>query len=178
MFEEDQDISAIREGIKSLCVKFPDKYWREKDRSRSYPEEFVKALSDHGYLGCLIPEEYGGSGQKLRAAAVILEEIHLSGGNGAACHAQMYIMGTLLRHGSEEQKKKYLPGIAEGSLRLQAFGVTEPGSGTDTLSLKTTARKNGDKFIINGQKVWTSRAEHSDLMLLLARTEDLSLIHI
>ena len=172
MFEDDQDISAIREGIKSLCEKFPDKYWREKDRSRNYPEEFVKALSDHGYLGCLIPEEYGGSGQKLRAAAVILEEIHLSGGNGAACHAQMYIMGTLLRHGSEEQKKKYLPGIAEGSLRLQAFGVTEPGSGTDTLSLKTTARKNRDKFIINGQKVWTSRAEHSDLMLLLARTED------
>ena len=172
MFEDDQDISAIREGIKSLCEKFPDKYWREKDRSRNYPEEFVKALSDHGYLGCLIPEEYGGSGQKLRAAAVILEEIHRSGGNGAACHAQMYIMGTLLRHGSEEQKKKYLPGIAEGSLRLQAFGVTEPGSGTDTLSLKTTARKNGDKFIINGQKVWTSRAEHSDLMLLLARTED------
>ena len=172
MFDDDQDISAIRDGIKSLCEKFPDKYWREKDRSRIYPEEFVKALSDHGYLGCLIPEEYGGSGQKLRAAAVILEEIHLSGGNGAACHAQMYIMGTLLRHGSEEQKKKYLPGIAEGSLRLQAFGVTEPGSGTDTLSLKTTARKNGDKFIINGQKVWTSRAEHSDLMLLLARTED------
>ena len=172
MFDEDQDMSAIRDGIKSLCEKFPDKYWREKDRSRSYPEELVKALSDHGYLGCLIPEEYGGSGQKLRAAAVILEEIHLSGGNGAACHAQMYIMGTLLRHGSEEQKKKYLPGIAEGSLRLQAFGVTEPGSGTDTLSLKTTARKNGDKFIINGQKVWTSRAEHSDLMLLLARTED------
>ena len=172
MFEDDQDIPAIREGIKSLCEKFPAKYWRGKDRSRSYPEEFVKALSDHGYLGCLIPEEYGGSGQKLRAAAVILEEIHRSGGNGAACHAQMYIMGTLLRHGSEEQKKKYLPGIAEGSLRLQAFGVTEPGSGTDTLSLKTTARKNGDKFIINGQKVWTSRAEHSDLMLLLARTED------
>ena len=171
MFEDDQDICAIREGIKSLCEKFPDKYWREKDRSRGYPEEFVKALSDHGYLGCLIPEEYGGSGQKLRSAAVILEEIHRSGGNGAACHAQMYIMGTLLRHGSEEQKKKYLPGIAEGSLRLQAFGVTEPGSGTDTLSLKTTARKNGDKFIINGQKVWTSRAEHSDLMLLLARTE-------
>ncbi len=172
MFDNDQDMSAIRDGIKSLCEKFPDKFWREKDRSRSYPEEFVKALSDHGYLGCLIPEEYGGSGQKLRAAAVILEEIHRSGGNGAACHAQMYIMGTLLNHGSEEQKKKYLPGIAEGSLRLQAFGVTEPGSGTDTLSLKTTARKNGEKFIINGQKVWTSRAEHSDLMLLLARTED------
>ncbi len=127
-------------------------------------------LSEHGYLGCLIPEEYGGSGLTLRSAAVILEEIHRSGGNGAACHAQMYIMGTLLRHGSEEQKKRYLPGIAEGSLRLQAFGVTEPSSGTDTLALKTTARKAGDSYIINGQKVWTSRAEHSDLMLLLART--------
>ena len=171
MFEDDQQIHIIRDGIKSLCEKFPEKYWREMDRSRSYPAEFVKALSDHGYLGCLIPEEFGGSGQKLRAAAVILEEIHRSGGNGAACHAQMYIMGTLLRHGSEEQKKKYLPGIAEGSMRLQAFGVTEPGSGTDTLSLKTTARKNGNKFIISGQKVWTSRAQHSDLMLLLARTE-------
>tara|TARA_B100001996_G_scaffold371724_1_gene347382 strand:+ start:91 stop:1251 length:1161 start_codon:yes stop_codon:yes gene_type:complete len=171
MFEDDQQIHIIRDGIKSLCEKFPEKYWRAMDRSRSYPAEFVKALSDHGYLGCLIPEEYGGSGQKLRAAAVILEEIHRSGGNGAACHAQMYIMGTLLRHGSEEQKKKYLPGIAEGSMRLQAFGVTEPGSGTDTLSLKTTARKNGNKFIISGQKVWTSRAQHSDLMLLLARTE-------
>lgn len=171
MFDDDQDISAIKDGIKSLCLKFPNKYWREKDRSRSYPEEFVKALSDHGYLGCLIPEEYGGSGQPLRAAAVILEGIHRSGGNGAACHAQMYIMGTLLRHGSEEQKKKYLPGIAEGSLRLQAFGVTEPSSGTDTLSLKTTARKDGNTYIVNGQKVWTSRAEHSDLMLLLARTQ-------
>ncbi len=172
MFEYDQDICTIREGIKSLCIKFSGNYWREKDKSRSYPEEFVKALSNHGYLGCLIPEEYGGSGQKLRTAVVILEQIHRSGGNGAACHAQMYIMGTLLRHGSEEQKKKYLPEIAEGNLRLQAFGVTEPDSGTDTLSLKTTAIKNGDKFIISGQKVWTSRAEYSDLMLLLARTED------
>ena len=172
MFEDDQEILPIREGIKSLCKKFPNKYWRKKDSSRSYPGEFVEALSDHGYLGCLIPEKYGGSGQKLRTAVVILEEIHRWGGNGAACHAQMYIMGTLLRHGSEEQKKKYLPRIAEGTLRLQAFGVTEPTSGTDTLSLKTSAMKNGDKFIINGQKVWTSRAEHSDLMLLLARTED------
>ncbi|MEC9070144.1 MAG: acyl-CoA dehydrogenase family protein, partial [SAR324 cluster bacterium] len=170
MFEEDQDIKAIREGIKALCLKFPNEYWRDKDRTRTYPVEFVKMLSEHGYLGCLIPEEYGGSGLTLRAAAVILEEIHRSGGNGAACHAQMYIMGTLLRHGSEEQKKRYLPGIAEGSLRLQAFGVTEPSSGTDTLALKTTARKAGDSYIINGQKVWTSRAEHSDLMLLLART--------
>ena len=170
MFNEDQDIKAIREGIKALCLKFPNEYWREKDRTRTYPTEFVKSLSDHGYLGCVIPEEYGGSGVSLRAAAVILEEVHHSGGNGAACHAQMYIMGTLLRHGSDEQKKRYLPGIADGSLRLQAFGVTEPSSGTDTLALKTTARKDGDFYIINGQKVWTSRAEHSDLMLLLART--------
>ena len=170
MFDEDQEIKPIRDGIKALCLKFPNQYWREKDRTRTYPTEFVKALSDHGYLGCLIPEEYGGSGLSLRAAAVILEEVHHSGGNGAACHAQMYIMGTLLRHGSDEQKKRYLPGIADGSLRLQAFGVTEPSSGTDTLALKTMARKDGDSYIINGQKVWTSRAEHSDLMLLLART--------
>ena len=170
MFDEDQEIKPIRDGIKALCLKFPNQYWREKDQTRTYPTEFVKALSDHGYLGCLIPEEYGGSGLSLRAAAVILEEVHHSGGNGAACHAQMYIMGTLLRHGSVEQKKRYLPGIADGSLRLQAFGVTEPSSGTDTLALKTTARKDGDSYIVNGQKVWTSRAEHSDLMLLLART--------
>ena len=170
MFDEDQEIKPIRDGIKALCLKFPNQYWREKDRTRTYPTEFVKALSDHGYLGCLIPEEYGGSGLSLRAAAVILEEVHHSGGNGAACHAQMYIMGTLLRHGSDEQKKRYLPGIADGSLRLQAFGVTEPSSGTDTLALKTTACKDGDSYIVNGQKVWTSRAEHSDLMLLLART--------
>ena len=170
MFDEDQEIKPIRDGIKALCLKFPNQYWREKDQTRTYPTEFVKALSDHGYLGCLIPEEYGGSGLSLRAAAVILEEVHHSGGNGAACHAQMYIMGTLLRHGSDEQKRRYLPGIADGSLRLQAFGVTEPSSGTDTLALKTTARKDGDSYIVNGQKVWTSRAEHSDLMLLLART--------
>jgi len=170
MFDEDQEIKPIRDGIKALCLKFPNQYWREKDQTRTYPTEFVKALSDHGYLGCLIPEEYGGGGLSLRAAAVILEEVHHSGGNGAACHAQMYIMGTLLRHGSDEQKKRYLPGIADGSLRLQAFGVTEPSSGTDTLALKTTARKDGDSYIVNGQKVWTSRAEHSDLMLLLART--------
>ena len=170
MFDGDQEIKPIRDGIKALCLKFPNQYWREKDQTRTYPTEFVKALSDHGYLGCLIPEEYGGSGLSLRAAAVILEEVHHSGGNGAACHAQMYIMGTLLRHGSDEQKKRYLPGIADGSLRLQAFGVTEPSSGTDTLALKTTARKDGDSYIVNGQKVWTSRAEHSDLMLLLART--------
>jgi len=170
MFDKDLEIKAIREEVKKLCKKFPNEYWREKDRKRSYPEEFVKGLSDHGYLSCLIPEEFGGSGQTLRAAASILEEIHFSGGNAGACHAQMYIMGTLLRHGSNEQKKKYLPRIADGSLRLQAFGVTEPSSGTDTLALKTTARKEGDSYIINGQKVWTSRAEYSDLMLLLART--------
>ena len=144
MFDEDQEIKPIRDGIKALCLKFPNQYWREKDRTRTYPTEFVKALSDHGYLGCLIPVEYGGSGLSLRAAAVILEEVHHSGGNGAACHAQMYIMGTLLRHGSDEHKKRYLPGIADGSLRLQAFGVTEPSSGTDTLALKTTACKDGD----------------------------------
>jgi len=170
MFDKDQEITAIRNGVKDLCKKFPNEYWRAKDHSRSYPEEFVKELSDHGYLGCLIPEKFGGSGQTLRAATSILEEIHLSGGNAGACHAQMYIMGTLLRHGSEKQKKKYLPEIADGSIRLQAFGVTEPSSGSDTLALKTTAQKKGDSYIINGQKVWTSRAEHSDLMLLLART--------
>ena len=153
MFNEDQGLKAIREGIKAMCLNFPNAYWREKDRTRTYPTEFVKSLSDHDYLGCLIPEEYGGSGLTLRAAAVILEEIHRSGGNGAACHAQMYIMGTLLQNGSVEQKKRYLSGIADGSLRLQAFGVTEPSSGTDTLALKTTARKDGDYYIINGQKV-------------------------
>ena len=140
------------------------------DRDRAYPTDFVRALTEAGYLGALIPEEYGGSGLTLSAAAAILEEVHASGGNGAACHAQMYTMGTVLRHGSPEQKQRYLPKIASGELRLQAFGVTEPTSGTDTLSLRTVARKEGDHYIINGQKIWTSRAEHSDLMLLLART--------
>ena len=164
-------IADIVTAVEDLCDKFPGAYWREKDRERAYPKEFVEALTEAGYLAVLIPEEYGGSGLGIRAAAAILETIHRKGCNGAACHAQMYIMGTLLRHGSEEQKQKYLPGIASGELRLQAFGVTEPTSGTDTLSLRTTAKKKGnDKYVVNGQKIWTSRVEHSDLMLLLART--------
>ncbi|HET9618695.1 MAG TPA: acyl-CoA dehydrogenase family protein [Pseudolabrys sp.] len=160
----------IREGVRALCERFPGEYWREVDRDRAYPTAFVQALTEAGYLAALIPEEYGGSGLPVSAAAAILEEVHASGGNGAACHAQMYTMGTILRHGSPAQKERYLPKIASGELRLQAFGVTEPTSGTDTLSLRTTARKEGDHYVINGQKIWTSRAEHSDLMLLLART--------
>jgi len=164
------EINQIRDAVSALCKQFPGEYWRKLDREMAYPAEFVKALTDNGYLSVLIPEEYGGAGLKLSGAAAILEEIQKSGCNGGACHAQMYIMGTLLRHGNAEQKAKYLPGIASGDLRLQAFGVTEPGSGTDTTSIKTFARKEGDHYIVNGQKVWTSRAEYSDLMLLLART--------
>jgi alkylation response protein AidB-like acyl-CoA dehydrogenase len=166
----DEDFSEIRAGVRALCADFPGSYWREMDRERAYPEAFVSALTESGYLAALIPEEYGGSGLPLAAGAAILEEIHASGGNGAACHAQMYTMGTLLRHGSDEQKETYLPAIASGELRLQAFGVTEPGSGTDTLSLRTTAAREGEGYRINGQKIWTSRAEYSDLMVLLART--------
>jgi hypothetical protein len=166
----EEEIKAIREGVRALCARFPGEYWREKDRTRTYPGEFVAALTEAGYLGCLIPEEYGGSGLGLTAAAAILEEVHRSGCNGAACHAQMYMMGTVLRHGSAEQKARYLPGIAKGELRLQAFGVTEPTAGTDTTAIRTTATRRGDKWVVDGQKVWTSRAEHSDLMLLLART--------
>ena len=160
----------IREGVRALCERFPGEYWRDLDRDRAYPTAFVQALTEAGYLAALIPEEYGGSGLPVSAAVAILEEVHASGGNGAACHAQMYTMGTILRHGSPAQKERYLPKIASGELRLQAFGVTEPTSGTDTLALRTTARKEGDHYVINGQKIWTSRAEHSDLMLLLART--------
>ncbi len=167
---QTEDFSDIRDAVRSLCQGYPGEYWREKDRKREYPTEFVQALTDSGFLAVLIPEIYGGSELGIQEAAAILEEIHKSGSNGAACHAQMYIMGTLLRHGSEEQKQKYLPGIASGELRLQAFGVTEPGSGTDTTSIRTFAKKEGDEYVVNGQKVWTSRAEHSDLMLLLART--------
>ena len=167
---QTEDFSDIRNAVRSLCQGYPGEYWREKDRKREYPTEFVQALTDSGFLAVLIPEIYGGSELGIQEAAVILEEIHKSGCNGAACHAQMYIMGTLLRHGSEEQKQKYLPGIASGELRLQAFGVTEPGSGTDTTSIRTFAKREGDEYVVNGQKVWTSRAEHSDLMLLLART--------
>ncbi|MEO1169209.1 MAG: acyl-CoA dehydrogenase family protein [Pseudomonadota bacterium] len=164
------DFAAIREEIAKLCTKFPGSYWQEKDKARAYPGEFVDALTEAGYLGALIPEDYGGAGLPLSAAAAILEEIQYRGCNGGACHAQMYIMGTLLRHGSDAQKTEYLSKIASGELRLQAFGVTEPTSGTDTLSLKTVAKRDGDTYIVNGQKIWTSRAEHSDLMLLLART--------
>ncbi len=165
-----QDYTQIRDEVAKLCQQYPGEYWRKKDKERAYPTEFVEALSQAGYLAALIPEDYGGAGLPISAAAAILEEIQLQGCNGGACHAQMYIMGTLLRHGSDEQKAAYLPKIATGELRLQAFGVTEPTSGTDTLSLKTTAKRDGDHYIINGQKLWTSRAEHSDLMLLLART--------
>ncbi|OYX21998.1 MAG: acyl-CoA dehydrogenase [Rhodobacterales bacterium 32-66-9] len=160
----------IRDAVAKLCESFPDEYWRRLDREMAYPAEFVKALGDAGFLAALIPEEYGGSGLALPAAAAILEEVQRAGCNGSACHAQMYIMGALLRHGSEEQKQAYLPRIASGELRLQAFAVTEPSSGTDTGALKTTAVRDGDRYIVNGQKIWTSRAEYSDLMLLLART--------
>ncbi len=160
----------VREAVIRLCADFPGEYWRKLDRENAYPSEFVTALTEAGYLAALIPEEYGGAGLPLSAAAAILEEIQRAGGNGAACHAQMYVMGTVLRHGSEAQKQAYLPDVASGQLRLQAFGVTEPSSGTDTTSLKTFARREGDSYIVNGQKIWTSRAEYSDLMILLART--------
>ena len=162
----------IRDGIARLCQDFAGDYWQACDKDDAYPSAFVNRLTEEGYLSALIPEAYGGLGLSLSAGGAILEEIHRSGGNAAACHAQMYTMGTVLRHGSEAQKQSFLPGIASGDLRLQAFGVTEPGSGTDTSALKTTARKQGDQYIINGQKLWTSRAEHSDLMILLARTSD------
>jgi acyl-CoA dehydrogenase len=168
---ESADFAPIREAVRALCADFPGEYWRKLDRERAYPDEFVTALTNAGFLAALIPEEYGGSGLTMSAAAAIMEEIQAAGCNGAGCHAQMYTMGTVLRHGSPEQKKRYLPGIASGALRLQAFGVTEPTSGTDTLSLRTTAARDGnDAYVVNGQKIWTSRAEHSDLMLLLART--------
>jgi len=162
--------TEIREGVARLCAGFPGEYWRKLDEVRGYPTGFVQALTESGYLGALIPEEYGGAGLPLSAAAAILEEVQRQGCNGGACHAQMYIMGTILRHGNPAQKAEYLPQIADGSLRLQAFGVTEPTSGTDTTALRTTARREGDEYVVNGQKLWTSRAEHSDLMLLLART--------
>ena len=168
----DLDHQEIRDGIARLCQDFEGDYWQACDKDDAYPSAFVKRLTEEGYLSALIPEAYGGLGLSLSAGGAILEEIHRSGGNAAACHAQMYTMGTVLRHGSEAQKQSFLPGIASGDLRLQAFGVTEPGSGTDTSALKTIARKQGDQYIINGQKLWTSRAEHSDLMILLARTSD------
>src|SRR5438093_2294083 len=164
------ELAQIRESVRALCAKFPGEYWRALDRERAYPTEFVGALTEAGCLAVLIPEQYGGSGPSTTAAAAIMEEIQASGCNGAACHAQMYTMGTLLRHGSAAQKSRWLPAIAAGELRLQAFGVTEPTSGSDTLNLRTTAVREGDHYIINGQKIWTSRAEHSDLLLLIART--------
>jgi hypothetical protein len=169
--EQQDEHSDIREAVAKLCAQFPGEYWRKLDREMTYPSAFVDALTQAGYLSVLIPEEYGGAGLKLSAAAAILEEIQRAGCNGGGCHAQMYTMGTLLRYGSDEQKAKWLPKIASGELRLQAFGVTEPTSGTDTSSLKTFARREGnDSYIVNGQKIWTSRAEYSDLMILLART--------
>lgn len=163
----------LRVAIRNLCRRFPDEYWRTVDKNREYPEAFVKALTDAGWLAALIPEDYGGSGLGITEASVILEEVNRCGGNAGACHAQMYIMGTLLRHGSDEQKRQYLPRIASGELRLQAFGVTEPSTGSDTTKLKTTAVRRGDHYVVNGQKVFTSRVEQSDFMLLLARTTPL-----
>jgi acyl-CoA dehydrogenase len=164
------DFPEIREGVRKICAGFPGAYWRAREEAQDYPAEFVAALTKAGYLAALIPEAYGGASLPLRAAAVILEEIHATGCNAGACHAQMYIMGTLLRHGSEAQKRRYLPDIAAGERTLQAFGVTEPTTGTDTLKLKTRAERHGDHYVVRGQKVWTSRALQSDLMLLLART--------
>ncbi len=170
----DTDYTDLRDAIAKLCAKYPGEYWRALDREMAYPQAFVDELTQAGWLSVLIPEEYGGAGLPLSAAAAVLEEMQAQGCNGGACHAQMYTMGTLLRHGSNEQKQTYLPQIASGALRLQAFGVTEPGSGTDTGALKTTAVLDGDEFVINGQKIWTSRAAQSDLMILLARTTPLA----
>ncbi|MCG6890069.1 MAG: acyl-CoA/acyl-ACP dehydrogenase [Gammaproteobacteria bacterium] len=167
---EEPSHPEVRDAVKRLCKDFPDKYWRDKDRAKAYPGEFVQALTDAGYLSVLIPEAYDGAGMDLGAACAVLEEIQRSGANGAACHAQMYTMGTLLRHGNDAQKQKYLPQIASGALRLQAFGVTEPSSGTDTTRIKTRALRDGDHYVVSGQKVFISRVEHSDLMLLLVRT--------
>jgi len=170
----ESELSAeIRSAMRDLCSCYPSEYWRKIDEARGYPEEFVTALTEAGWLAALIPEEYGGSGLGIADASIILEEINRSGGNSGACHAQMYTMGTLLRHGSTEQKEKYLPKIASGELRLQSFGVTEPNSGSDTTKLQTTAVCKGDHYLVNGQKVWTSRVQHSDLMILLARTTPL-----
>ncbi len=170
MTSEQMSYPEIREAVRRLCAGFPGDYWQRLDRERAYPTDFVRALTEAGFLSVLIPEEYGGSGLGLSAATAVLEEVHRSGCNGGACHAQMYTMGTLLKHGSAEQKAQYLPKIASGELRLQAFGVTEPTAGTDTTRIRTFARRVGDKYVVNGQKIWISRAEHSDLMVLLCRT--------
>jgi acyl-CoA dehydrogenase len=163
----------IRRGIRQLCARYPDSYWRDLDRDQAYPTDFVRAMTEAGWLAVLIPEEYGGAGLGVTEASIILEEIHRAGGNAAACHAQMYVMGTLLRHGSPAQKAQYLPRIASGELRMQAFGVTEPDAGTDTTKIRTTATRDGDHYRVRGQKIWISRAQHSDLLLLLARTTPL-----
>lgn len=172
--ELGEDYPELRDAVRRVCQGYPGEYWRDLDERSAYPTEFVRALTEAGFLGALIPEEFGGSGLPLRAAAVVLDEIGVNGCNAGAAHAQMYIMGTLLRHGSPEQKRKYLPEIASGSMRLQAFGVTEPTTGSDTTKLKTFAERRGDHYVVTGQKVWTSRALHSDLMLLLARTTRLA----
>ncbi|MGI9149749.1 MAG: acyl-CoA dehydrogenase family protein [Chloroflexota bacterium] len=169
-FSVPEEHGAVRVAIRELCATYPDTYWRALDRSRAYPTEFVRTLTRAGWLSVLIPSEYGGAGLGIAEASIVLEEINRSGGNAGAAHAQMYILGTLLRHGSAEQKQRYLPGVAGGDQRLQAFGVTEPDAGSETTRLKTTAVRRGDRYIVNGQKVWTSRAQHSDLLLLLART--------
>ena len=172
--QPDNDIAEIRAAVRQLCDKFGEDYWLQMDRENGYPAEFVSELTSSGYLGVLIPEQYGGAGLGVLEASAVMEEICRSGAHAGVCHAQMYVMGSVLRHGSDEQKSRYLPKIASGELRLQSFGVTEPTTGTDTTSLKTTAKKVGDQYIINGQKVWISRIQHSDLMLLLARTTDKS----
>ena len=164
----------IRDGVRALCEQYPDEYHRRIDAERAYPEEFVNALTEAGWLAAMIPQEFGGSGLGLAEASVVMEEINRSGGNAGACHGQMYNMGTLLRHGSEEQKREYLPKIASGELRLQSMGVTEPTTGTDTTKIKTVAVRKGDRYVVNGQKVWISRVQHSDLMILLARTTPLA----
>ena len=174
MLQAHDQYQDIRDAVRSLCAEFPADYFRKIDETRGYPEEFVDALTKAGWLAALIPQEYGGSGLGLTEASVIMEEINRSGGNSGACHGQMYNMGTLLRHGSEEQKRLYLPKIASGELRLQSMAVTEPTTGTDTTKIKTTAVKNGDRYVVNGQKVWISRVQHSDLMILLARTTPLA----
>lgn len=164
----------LRQGVRQLCQRYPASYWRELDDREAYPEEFVRAMTEAGHLGALIPEAYGGSGLGITEASIILEEVNRSGGNAGVCHAQMYIMGTILRHGSDVQKQAYLPKIASGELRLQSFGVTEPDAGSDTLSISTLAVRKGDRYVVNGQKIWNSRTQHSDLMLLLARTTPLA----
>jgi acyl-CoA dehydrogenase len=169
-FRQPDEYAAIRDGVRELCAAYPDAYWRALDQDHSYPTQFVSALTDAGWLALLIPPEYGGAGLGITEASIVLEEINHCGGNAATAHAQMYIMGTLLRHGSEQQKQRYLPPIASGEVRLQAFGVTEPDAGSETTRLRTTAVRHGDCYVVNGQKVWTSRAQHSDLLLLLART--------